>query len=101
MAAKDARTGPAAGALAYINAYKDPNTCDYLTGVSIAGIGGANPHSVTAPRSTLPSDGFVVFSPTGTLLAFQRGSYVMIIRPNGTALRRLTLGQNPSWQPVP
>jgi hypothetical protein len=97
----EAAPGPAAGALAYINAYKDPNTCDYLTGVSIAGIGGANAHTVTAPRSTTPSDGFVVFSPTGTLLAFQRGNYVMIIRPNGTGLRRLTLGQNPSWQPAP
>lgn len=99
--AVDADPGPAAGALAYINSYISSDTCDYFTGVSVAGIGGANPHTVTAPRSTTPSDGLVVFSPTGTLLAFQRGSYVMIIRPNGTGLHRLTLGQDPSWQPIP
>ena len=71
-----------------------------LTG---AGVCIAQPPGITRDmiERSLPLDGAPVFSPSGTLIAFERGSYVYTIRPNGSGLHRVVAGQNPSWQPIP
>jgi Tol biopolymer transport system component len=86
--------------MVYHYAYND-GSCNFADGIYIANIDGSNPRPVTPLRDTTPRDSEPVFSPDATKVAFQRGRYIYIIRPNGTGLRRLAVGSAPSWQPVP
>jgi len=94
-----ADSGPASRSLVYTHLTFD-SACTTRTGISLANIDGTSPRVVTALRTGTPYDALPVFSPDGTLIAFQRGNGTYIIRPNGTGLRRLTAGQSPTWQPV-
>jgi Tol biopolymer transport system component len=76
--------------------------CQGVGGIYISRIDGTNPQVVTPNRTgPPPADSDPVFAPSGSWIAFQRGRYLYLVKPDGTKLHRLILGRTPSWQPIP
>jgi Tol biopolymer transport system component len=97
--AVDADPAPRARAVVYAHELRD-GSCGTEYGIAIADVDGSDPRAVTPLRAETPRDRDPVFSPDATKVAFQRGRYVMVADATGGAVRQLTVGSAPSWQPL-